>query len=169
MKSLIPWKKKTPTVNINRELGHPFEMLHQQMNHLFDDFFQDFEGAQWPELWPRDRRGWEVSPKFDVSETNEEVCVTAELPGVDEKDVEVILDDNVLTVKGEKKEEREEKNRNSYMSERVYGQFQRTLPLPEGIDPDRVKAQFKKGVMTIHIPKKEEAVSNRKRIAVTAE
>ena len=169
MKNLIPWRKKDQSMTPVRESANPFELLHRQMNELFENFFEDSGPALFPDLWRGPQGLTAVSPRFDVSETDEAVSVSAELPGMEEKDVEVTLDDRALTVKGEKKQEREENKRNYYLSERSYGQFQRTIPLPEGIDKDKAKAQFKKGVLTVTLPKTAMAKKDRKRIAVSSE
>jgi HSP20 family protein len=99
----------------------------------------------------------------DVSETGKEVRITAELPGLDEKDVEVTVTNNMLTIKGEKEEEEGD----YYHSERSYGYFDRTIALPQGIDADNAKAKFKKGVLKVTIPKKPEAQSSRRKIELT--
>ena len=169
MKNLIPWRKKDQLMELGREADNPFELLHRRMNELFEGFLQDFETPRWPGLWQADREPTAVSPRFDVAETDDAVKVSAELPGLDEKDVEVTLDENYLTVKGEKKQEREEKKKNYYLSERSYGQFQRVLPLPAGTETSKAKAQFKNGVLTITLPKTEQAKVERKRIPISSE
>jgi HSP20 family protein len=107
-------------------------------------------------------------PRVDVSESENEYEVTAELPGIDEKDVELTLADNVLTIRGEKKVEREEKDKdkNYYMSERSFGSFRRAVPLPAEVDEDRVEANFKNGVLTVHLPKSPQAQARTRRIEV---
>ncbi|MBP7830806.1 MAG: Hsp20/alpha crystallin family protein [Kiritimatiellae bacterium] len=167
MKSLIPWRKKSESA-LARDPSHPFEALHREMNELFDGFLREFGGPGLPSLRGERTEG-RVSPKFEVAETDEVVQVTAELPGLDEKDIQVSLDENVLTVKGEKKQEREEKNKSYYLSERSYGQFQRVIPLPAGIEADKVKAQFKKGVLNITLPKSRKAAAEGRRIPVSGE
>lgn len=168
MKSLIHRKNQTET-KLSRRLENPFEGLHRQMNNLFEDFFQDFGTARWPTLWRHDRGVAAATPKFEVAESDAAIHVTAGLPGMDEKDIEVTLDNNLLTVKGEKKQEHEEKKKNYYFSERSYGSFQRVVSVPKGIDKEKVQAQFKKGVLEITLPKTEQARSERKRIAVKSE
>ncbi len=107
----------------------------------------------------------EFLPRVDVSETGKEVRITAELPGLDEKDMEVAVTNNMLTIKGEKKVEEEEGD--YYHSERSYGYFNRTIALPQGIDADKAEAKFKKGVLKVTIPKKPEAQSWRRKIELT--
>jgi HSP20 family protein len=95
----------------------------------------------------------ELMPSMDVAETDKEIEITAELPGLAEKDVQVNVADNVLTIKGEKKSEKEEKDKNYRMFERSYGAFSRTLDLPAGINPDTIKASLSNGVLKVTVPK----------------
>ena len=113
-----------------------------------------------------DRRLSQFMPQIDVDETEKEVRVTAELPGMEEKDVEVTLTQGVLTIKGEKREEHEENKRDFHHSELRYGMFQRAIQLPADIDADQAKASFKKGVLRITLPKTAEAQSSRRRIQI---
>jgi HSP20 family protein len=92
-------------------------------------------------------------PAMDVTETNTEIEVTAELPGLEEKDVQINLADNVLTIRGEKKSERDEKTKDYRVVERNYGSFYRTMELPAGVDPDKIKASIAKGVLKVVVPK----------------
>jgi HSP20 family protein len=110
-------------------------------------------------------------PAVDVIDKEKEVQVRAELPGMDEKDIDVRLSDGTLIIRGEKKEEREEREegRNYYVSERRYGSFQRSIPIPEGVDRDKVDASFQKGVLTITLPKTPEAQQKAKKIEVKGE
>jgi HSP20 family protein len=100
----------------------------------------------------------------EVAETDKDIRVTAELPGLEEKDVEVTLDDDVLTLRGEKRAESEDKERQ--FSERFYGQFERRIPLGVEVQEDKVEARFRNGVLTITMPKTERAQSKAKRIAI---
>ena len=156
LQSIIPRKKEDRSPAQRRENGDPFTQLQRRMNGLFDDFL----GRPSTDLW----NGAEFLPQVEVTETGKEVRVTAELPGLEEKDVELTVLDNMLSIKGEKKEEKEEEEHNYYHSERSYGYFHRTIPLPQGIDADNAKAKFKKGVLTVTIPKKPEAQSHRRKI-----
>ncbi len=117
---------------------------------VFDDFFK---------MVPADLLGGEVFPKLDVHEDDKAVHVKAEIPGLDEKDLNVTLKENTLTISGEKKEEskEEDKNRNYYYCERSFGSFSRTIVLPEGIKADEVKANYKNGILDIELPKGEKA------------
>ena len=148
LRSLIP---------IGRERGlarsgfDPFSTLQREIDRLFDDFTRG-----WPTMtrdWPTMARTSELMPSMDVAETDKEIEITAELPGLAEKDVQVNVADNVLTIKGEKKSEKEEKDKNYRMYERSYGSFSRTLDLPAGINPDSIKASLSNGVLKVTVPK----------------
>jgi HSP20 family protein len=166
---LIPWRKKEPLQQEQEERSlqraeEPVLTFRQEMNRLFDDFFGGSSLAPFSALGERMDL---FSPRVDVVETDSEVRVSAELPGLDDQDIEVSLSRDVLTIKGEKKQEREEKGRNYYRTERSYGSFQRSVPLPCEVDADKVDAVFQKGVLTITLPKAG-AAKDRKRIAVKA-
>jgi HSP20 family protein len=107
-----------------------------------------------------------MAPRVDVSETDTELKIEAELPGIDEKDVEVVLSDGRLTIKGEKKQEKEEKKKDYHLLERSYGSFARSIALPFEADPDQVKASFAKGVLTVTVPKPPEVKAKEKKIAI---
>ena len=108
------------------------------------------------------------SPAMDVSEDDAGYKITAELPGMSEKDVEVVMSGDTVTLKGEKREEKEQKDKNFYLSERSYGSFQRSFYIPDGVDRDKVAADFSKGVLTVTMPKTAKAVEQQKKIEVKA-
>ena len=108
------------------------------------------------------------SPAVDITEDEAGYKVTAELPGMNEKEVEVVLSDGMLTLKGEKRAEKEQKDKNFYLSERSYGSFQRSFTLPDGVDRDKIAADFAKGVLTITMPKTAKAKEAEKKIEVKA-
>jgi HSP20 family protein len=162
LKSIIPFGKRS--VPIKRELESPFALLRKEIDELFDNFFRDFELEPYLGRW-RDR----FTPNVDVVEDDKEVRVSAELPGMDEKDIEVTLNRDSLTIKGEKKEEKEDRGKDYYHMERSYGSFTRTITLPVDVDTDRAEATFKKGVLTVRIPKTREAIEEKKRITVKVE
>lgn len=162
LQSIIPWKKEERSLARGRGDGDPFAQLQRRMNSVFEDFFGRSSSS---DLWGDD--AGEFLPRVDVSETGKEVRITADLPGLDEKDVEVTVTNNMLTIKGEKKVEKEEEEGDYYHSERSYGYFDRTIALPQGIDADNAKAKFKKGVLKVTIPKKPEAQSSRRKIERT--
>lgn len=168
-KELIPWRKKHGTAPAARREDNPVEELHQRVNELFDSFFDTFNiGFRWPAL-THDDESLAISPRVDISETDDEVRVTAELPGMDEKDIQVTLDDHVLVVRGEKKQAHEDKNRNYHLVERSFGSFQRAIALPAGVEQDQVKATFRKGVLSVSVPKAPAAKTQQKKIAISAE
>jgi HSP20 family protein len=142
LKSLIPIGRDRSVAN--RDFN-PFVSLQREIDHLFDSFTNGFPtlaaGAS------------ELMPVMDGVETDKDVEITAELPGLEEKDVQINVADNLLTIRGEKKAEKEEKNKNYRMVERSYGSFQRTLELPDGVDADAIKATIAKGVLKVTVPK----------------
>ena len=107
-----------------------------------------------------------MSPELDVRENPDAITIEAELPGVDEKDISVTVANGMLTIKGEKKQEKEDRNENYYLAERSYGMFQRSLRLPESIDDSKVEAKFAKGVLKITAAKRPEAVKAERRIEI---
>ena len=130
---------------------HDLTNIREEMNRLFDDFFRG---------WPEPRKGLlegEWAPSVDVAETDEEVVVTVELPGIKQEEVDITIADDILTLKGEKKEEKEVKKKNYHRIERSYGSFQRSVGLPVGVQADKAKATYKNGVLSITVPKAEEA------------
>ena len=173
VRDIIPWRRKKDDGKLIRRAqdeGNPFLALHREMNQLFDDFFGSLGGdLGWPRSSGLRNRADAWSLNVDVSETEDEVRVVADVPGMEEKDIEVELSDNLLTIKGEKQEERDEKKADYHLVERSYGSFQRSIPLPGGMEQDNAKARFKNGVLTISIPKSSEAKQSRKQIAITAE
>ncbi|MRR14835.1 MAG: Hsp20/alpha crystallin family protein [Deltaproteobacteria bacterium] len=132
---------------------HPFYSLQNQMNSLFDDFFSGFDVA------PRALAGGfgAFVPSVDIKESDKDFTIYAELPGVEEKDVEVSVTGDSVTIKGEKKEEKEDKRKNYYYLERSYGSFNRTIPLTAQTDAGKARASFKNGVLSITIPKIQSA------------
>jgi HSP20 family protein len=142
---------------------HPLARFHDEFDRLFDNFFSGFPGiARWG---GGNGNGFRM-PEVDLSETDKEYCIEAELPGLDEKEVSLTLHDGVLTLKGEKKEEKKEEKKDYHFSERRWGSFQRSLRLPEDVDESKVTADFKKGVLTVHLPKSADAQKAAKRIEI---
>jgi len=142
----------------SHRVGEPFSSLQREINRLFEDTFGAIEPTG-------DGKPF-VMPSIDVKETDKAVEVEAELPGVDEKDVQVTFEDGVLTIKGEKKTQKEESKAGYRVSERSYGSFVRTLDLPSGIDADKISADCAKGVLKITLPKLAEARSKAKKIEI---
>ncbi|MDX8481516.1 Hsp20/alpha crystallin family protein [Mesorhizobium sp. VK24D] len=167
----VKTEKKAPARSDNW-MG-PFESLRREIDRLFDDFHPfDLHLPATRSLFGRDfpalRSDWSVAPAMDLVEKANEYEITAELPGIDEKNVEIKLASHTLTIKGEKKEEKEEKEKDYYLSERRYGSFQRSFQLPEGVDTDKIDATFNKGILTVKLPKTAEAQKAEKKITVKA-
>lgn len=159
MRDLVPWKWGEKQVPVKRE-EEPFYALQHNMNRLFDEFFSDFGLKPFGESWAG------FSPSIDVTENDHEIKVSAELPGMDENDIQVKLANDMLTLSGEKKTEKEDKDKNYYRMERSYGSFQRSIPLPPGVETDQVEATFKKGVLTITLPKSAQTQNHVKKIPI---
>jgi HSP20 family protein len=161
VRDLIPWGRGSPTPAPRGQ--DPFLALHREVNRLFDDFWRDFSLPGFGSFGAFGRGAW---PRLDIAETDKEVRVTAELPGLEEKDVELTLTETLLTLRGEKRSETED-GEGVHLTERIYGAFERTIPLGAEIDRDRVKASFKNGVLTIVLPKTASAQEQSKRIPIT--
>lgn len=136
-KNTVPVRKET------KALASPLTFLQREIDRLFDDFSNGFSAFG----------SHALAPKVNVSETDKVLEITAELPGLEEKDVEVNFADNVFTIRGEKKAEKEEKDKNYRLIERSYGTFSRSMELPNGIDPNAIKASISKGVLTVTVQK----------------
>jgi HSP20 family protein len=153
LRSLIP-------IGRDRELAgpgyQPFATLQREIDRLFEDFTRGFPAI----------RGQDLTPSLDVTETDKQIEITAELPGLEEKDVQINVSDNLLTIKGEKNAEKEQKDKNYRLVERSYGSFSRTLELPAGVNADQIKASIAKGVLTVTVPKP--APAQTKKIEVKA-
>jgi HSP20 family protein len=165
MRDLVPWRRSRDVSGRRGEVS-PFLTLHREMNRLFDDVFRGFDLTPFGSDRWLDRVGgnWHW-PNIELSETDKEIKVTAELPGLDEKDVDVELSNGVLSISGEKKTESEDKDQR--FSERYYGRFERRIPV-EDMDEDKVSASFKKGLLTVILPKLAQAHSAAKRISINS-
>lgn len=157
---LIPWTRNRNVPAPRQSEEHPFLALHREMNRMFDDFFRGFD------LPMTSNSGWSVGawPRVEVSETDNEVKLVAELPGMDEKDVELNFNDGLLTLKGEKKSE----TNGTVYSEHWHGAFERSFRLGPDVDPEKINAAFKNGVLTITAGKRPEAQRQVKRIAINS-
>lgn len=161
---LIPWGRDKEKRPASESGSNPLVTLQRDINHVFEDF------------WNRVENGWNgrsnvvgmFGPSTDVTETDKSVDVSVELPGMTEDDIDISLSSDAMTIRGEKKIEHEEERKGVYMSERSYGSFYRTVPLPAGVDTDKADATFKNGVLTISLPKTAEAQAKIKRIPVKA-
>lgn len=164
LKNLVPWKRGDESMAIRRQES-PRDVWRSQMDRLFEQAL-----STWPAGFdPSNPKGGHVFPEMEVTETDKEVKVTAELPGLEEKDVEVTVDEGGLTLQGEKREERKEEKKGYYLSECSYGSFHRHIPLPDGLIIDKADAKFRNGVLKINIPKSPEAESQRKTLKIDVE
>ena len=143
LRSLVPLRSRT---HIARNEINPFDMLQREVDRLFDDFGRGF-------MPPQMLAAASLVPQIEVAETDKQIEITAELPGLERKDVDISLEGNVLTIRAEKKAESEQKDKNIQLTERSYGVFYRALELPIAIDPATVQATMSKGVLKITIPK----------------
>lgn len=167
-----PVKTEKPAAPAEAAEWTPFVSLRREIDRLFDDF-RPFDwrlpsarstfGFELPKLAAGE---WKLAPAMDLVEKENEYEVSAELPGIDEKDVEIKLANRMLTIKGEKNEEKEEKQKDYFLSERRFGSFQRSFALPEGVDAEKIEANFTKSVLTVKLPKSAEAQNAEKRITV---
>lgn len=185
LKKLAPWnwfkgEEEAHSVPVRhnsrggeRPPGHPYEpmvQVHREIDRLFENFFRGFPLSTIDPLRPFAGLGESglLRPKADLSATDKEYRLTVEIPGVSEKDVSLAISDNSLTIRGEKKQEKEEKEKDFYRIERSYGSFQRVLSLPGDVDQDGISAGFKDGVLTVTMPRKEVAGADVKTIEITA-
>jgi HSP20 family protein len=152
----------------------PIESLRREMSNLLENFDRGYVRSPFRRsifdvepLLGRELT-WASTPAVDIVEKDKAYEVTAELPGMDESNIEVKVVNGMLTIKGEKKEEKEEKKKDYYLSERRYGSFERRFQVPEGVDSNKIEANFKKGVLTVTLPKTVEAQAAEKKIAVKA-
>ncbi|HEV2078880.1 MAG TPA: Hsp20/alpha crystallin family protein [Allosphingosinicella sp.] len=165
MRDLIPWGRQDNSgapVPYNRDESSPFLSLRRDVDRLFDDFFR---GTVPSTSFLRSSMGW---PSVEVSDSDREVRVTAEVPGMSEKDVELLMENGVLTLRGEKKSENKDKDKDRGYSERFYGRFERRIALPDGVEEEGADASFRDGVLTVTLPKSVQAQRGR-RIPINGE
>jgi len=154
-----PTTSRRTSPSFTDQLIEPLSRLRGEVDRLFDDF-----PFRLPSL--RLGLGLPMTPALEMTETKKAYKISAELPGLDPAAVEISVDNGMLRISGEKKEEREEDEEGYRLSERSYGAFERMISLPEGADPDKINARCRNGVLTITIPKDEKAAKNARRIAV---
>lgn len=161
---LIPWKRDKGDISIRRDEEDTIIDFRRQMNRLFDEFFERpfslspfFSGSTMMK---------EFTPHLDVSETDKEIIISAELPGLEPEDIHIGMDGNALTISGEKQAEKEDKGKHYYRVERSYGHFSRSIAIPEGVDPDNIDATFRRGVLKISLPKTAEYQKQSRRIPI---
>ncbi len=184
-KKLVPWNwlaseegDEGKTIPIQHSDQHlpglqmpPFQQLQKEMDRMFNNFFRGFSPpfaglGNMPSIRLPGMSEGLLKPTLDISAADKEYSITIEVPGVEDKDVKIEVINNNLIISGEKKQEKEEKDKNFYRVERAYGSFRRVLSLPEDADQDKIKAAFKKGVLSVTIPRKALAKSDVKKIEV---
>jgi HSP20 family protein len=155
---LMPWRKRSMRHDPQWD-ENPFDVLYREVNDLFETYF--YGGG---------RPGYRTvaSAGFELSETEDEIRVKVELPGMDEKDIQVSLEERLLTIRGEHREQKETKKRDYHVAEMSSGSYSRSIPLPAQIDCEKAMAKFRRGVLTLTLPKTEQAKQERRRIPVNA-
>lgn len=162
LKGMVPWRnasKQTPATQ--DEFADPFVNFRREVDRMFDDFFEGFgrPGRSSLTSWSR------PTPSIDLAENDNEITITAELPGIDEKDIELTVTGDLLTLRGEKKSAHEQANSDSYYAERRYGSFSRTVRLPFELK-DEAEANYNKGVLSVRIPKPADQQRQVRRIEI---
>jgi HSP20 family protein len=180
IKKLAPWnwfkkeqEQEGTMLPIRRQetqtrYADPFSQIRQEIDRVFESAFSGFgfpSTGFGRELTPMAQRDW-LKPTLDVGASDKEYTISVELPGVDEKEIQLELSNNTLKIKGEKKQEKEEKEKNYYRMERSYGSFQRVLSLPEDADQEKINATYKNGIMEIAIPRKASQKTETKKIEI---
>ncbi|RMH04762.1 MAG: Hsp20/alpha crystallin family protein [Nitrospirae bacterium] len=145
---------------------NPVVRLHQQIDQLFDEFFRGFPFSPFRRLDEPPTIGGLILPRVDIAESKKQYTITVEVPGVDEKDIDITLAEGTLTIRGEKRYEKEESDEQYHRVERSYGAFQRVISLPTDADEDKVEAKFKNGVLTITVGKNPNAKPPVRKIAI---
>lgn len=158
VRDLIPWNRSTELYPAHFGERDPFLSLHREMNRLFEDTLRNVSGRP----VPGDGRGW---PNVEISETDKEFHIAAELPGMEQKDIDVTVANGALVIRGEKKSETKDEERR--FSELYYGSFERRIPLGDDVDPEAIKASFRNGVLTVSVPKPEKAQKNVRQIPIS--
>jgi HSP20 family protein len=171
LKELVPWRFGSLRRWDEDERAFPsfrrdFDNLHREMDRMLDEFFRvsPLRTMQTPEVFAFG----DVMPTIDVAEDEKMFRISVELPGMDEKDIDVTLAEGLLTIRGEKKQEHEDKGKEFYRKERSFGSFRRAIPIPIDVDESKIDASFKKGVLLISLPKTEEAKKKVRHIDVKA-
>lgn len=170
--NLIPWNWGKKNLPVKKESNSPSDdspyfSLQQDMNRVFETFFRTFETSM---ITPfSDAAAGVFQPRVEVKESANDVRVSVELPGIDEKDLDVSVSDDYLTINGEKREEKQDNTSGYYRMERTYGSFHRSIPFPCEIDRDKAEATFKRGVLTVILPKTANSQRQIKKIAIKKE
>ena len=167
LKEMVPWRwgglrrwddEDRPFESFLREM----DTLHKDMDRLFEDFWRgsghrSMMSAPWPSMMATPWAYGELTPRIDETEDEKAFHIQVELPGMDKDDVDITLANGLLTIRGEKKRDEEEKGKDWYRKERSFGSFRRSLPIPADVDESKIDASFRKGVLYIELPKTEEA------------
>ena len=162
-KALVPWRDKSQTPALREEYSDPFLSFRREVVEHAIDFFSGFGRRAVGSSFG----SWGTpSPSMDVAENDKEIVVTAEMPGLDEKDFELTVSGDLLTLKGEKKAAHEHRNGDAYYMERRFGSFSRSVPLPFEVKDENVEARYEKGVLTIRVPKPADMQRQARRIEV---
>jgi HSP20 family protein len=157
--------KETQSRQVAPRYSDPFGTLRSEMDRLFDSFMGGL--PTFPSMFgPGGSRGFALSPSMDVKETNKEIVVETELPGLDEKDISLTVQNSVLTIQGEKKLDYDEEKENYHVMERRYGSFQRSLRLPDTVDDTKINAYFDNGVLKVTLPKRPELTREQRKIEI---
>lgn len=162
IKDLIPWARHRPvSQSKDSPEEHPITSLQREMNRVFESFWQGFDPFE-----SRESSYGALNAASDVVETDGAIEVSIELPGVDENDIQVSISDDALSIKGEKRIERQQDKKGYFVSERSYGTVERSIALPPGLDTSKAEATFSKGVLTVRLPQSEAASSKVRHIEV---
>ncbi len=159
-RSMIPRRRGEKRNELASYKDHPFWQMRERMNRYLDNYWDqpfDMDFYEGDDIF---------SPRIDLSETEEEYTIIADLPGLNQKDIELSFSQNVLTISGKKEEEKEEKGRQYHRIERFSGQFRREIPLQDTVDDNKIEATFKDGVLTINIPKWPDPTQKKKKISI---
>ena len=157
---ITPWQRRRSSDLAVRRETDPILSLQNEMNRVFETFFEEPFGMRSLEEWEG------FAPSIDVYETDKEITVDVELPGMDEKDIDISLGSNVLTISGKKESEETEKSKSYFRHERTYGSFRRSIQLPDDVDEDKIDATYRKGILKIVLPKTAQSVSLRRKIEI---
>jgi HSP20 family protein len=165
--SKVPVRSETSSSRLPQQ-WEPFERFRREMDRLFDDFTGGLLGRSLFDPMPsrRTEAPFRTMPAVDVAKTDKAYEIKAELPGLDEKNIEVKVANGVLSIRGEKQEKKEEKEKDYYRRERSFGSFERSFQLPDNIEDDKIEANFKNGVLSVILPKSAEAQQQAKKIEV---
>ena len=164
-KNLFPIQPNSYNKPDHHNTDYPFFTIGKDINEFLNPFSQDFFENSFIDFRPLKQDRF---PKVDISETKDNFLITADLPGIDEKNVNITLDDGMLTIKGEKKTDTEDKQGEFYSRERSYGEFQRSFEVPETIDENKIDASFSNGVLKVKMPKTPEAKKEVKKILINS-